>query len=191
MQPRAQRRRGARFCMRGYSKSSGWTMGCWGVSCVCVIFWSLAPWPSYRDELPWPGRFSRRCFSRGSHRRDRASEVEVEAVSGNANTSAMQAFQNKMNAMDQSRDNFLLPKFGATSYNMDRETLEALPQGDTRQSTKCFFRRRCFLRFSGEQSRLPCPQRICERAIQDQWHPASRGGFLAWVRCWRLASSGI
>jgi hypothetical protein len=27
-------------------------------------------------------------------------EVEVEAVSGNANTSAMQAFQNKMNAMD-------------------------------------------------------------------------------------------
>ena len=57
-------------------------------------------------------------------------EVEVEAVSGNANTSAMQTFQDKMNAMDQSRDNFLLPKFGATSYNMDREALEALPQGD-------------------------------------------------------------
>ena len=57
-------------------------------------------------------------------------EVEVEAVSGNANTSAMQAFQDKMNAMDQSRDNFLLPKFGATSYNMDREAIEALPQGD-------------------------------------------------------------
>jgi outer membrane receptor protein involved in Fe transport len=57
-------------------------------------------------------------------------EVEVEAVSGNANTSAMQAFQDKMNAMDQSRDNFLLPKFGATSYTMDREALEALPQGD-------------------------------------------------------------
>ena len=57
-------------------------------------------------------------------------EVEVEAVSGNANTSAMQAFQNKMNAMDQSRDNFLLPKFGATSYTMDRGALEALPQGD-------------------------------------------------------------
>jgi outer membrane receptor protein involved in Fe transport len=58
---------------------------------------------------------------------------EVQAVSGNANansnTSAMQAFQDKMNAMDQSRDNFLLPKFGATSYNMDRETTEALPQG--------------------------------------------------------------
>ncbi len=54
-------------------------------------------------------------------------EVEVKAESGNANP--MQAFQDKMNAMDQSRDNFLLPKFGATSYNMDREAIEALPQG--------------------------------------------------------------
>jgi hypothetical protein len=41
----------------------------------------------------------------------------------------MQAFQDKMNAMDQSRDNFLLPKFGATSYTMDYEALETLPQG--------------------------------------------------------------
>jgi len=57
-------------------------------------------------------------------------EVEVTAESGNANPNPMQAFQNKMNAMDQSRDNFLLPKFGATSYTMDREAIEALPQGD-------------------------------------------------------------
>ena len=57
-------------------------------------------------------------------------EVEVKAESGNANPNPMQAFQNKMNAMDQSRDNFLLPKFGATSYNMDREAIEAIPQGD-------------------------------------------------------------
>ena len=54
-------------------------------------------------------------------------EVEVVAEPGNGNP--MQAFQDKMNAMDQSRDNFLLPKFGATSYNMDYEALEALPQG--------------------------------------------------------------
>ena len=54
-------------------------------------------------------------------------EVEVEATSGNANP--MQAFQDKMNAMDQSRDNFLLPKFGATAYNMDYEALQTLPQG--------------------------------------------------------------
>jgi outer membrane receptor protein involved in Fe transport len=54
-------------------------------------------------------------------------EVEVQATSGNANP--MQAFQDKMNAMDQSRDNFLLPKFGATTYNMDYEALQALPQG--------------------------------------------------------------
>ena len=49
------------------------------------------------------------------------------AEPGNANP--MQAFQDKMNAMDQSRDNFLLPKFGATSYNMDYAALQALPQG--------------------------------------------------------------
>ena len=56
-------------------------------------------------------------------------EVEVVAEPGNANPNPMQAFQDKMNAMDQSRDNFLLPKFGATSYNMDYEALQALPQG--------------------------------------------------------------
>ncbi len=38
--------------------------------------------------------------------------------------------QDKVNALDQSRDNFLLPKLGATSYSMDHETLEALPQGE-------------------------------------------------------------
>lgn len=43
--------------------------------------------------------------------------------------SPMQVFQEKMNAMDQSRDSFLLPKLGATSYNMDYEAIETLPQG--------------------------------------------------------------
>jgi len=56
-------------------------------------------------------------------------EIEVEAAGGNAGTSPMQAFQDKMNAMDQSRDSFLLPKLGATSYNMDYEAIETLPQG--------------------------------------------------------------
>ena len=56
-------------------------------------------------------------------------EIEVEAAGGNASTSPMQAFQDKMNAMDQSRDSFLLPKLGATSYNMDYEAIETLPQG--------------------------------------------------------------
>jgi outer membrane receptor protein involved in Fe transport len=56
-------------------------------------------------------------------------EVDVEAQSGNADTSAMQAFQEKMNAMDEARDKFLLPKFGATSSSMDYEAIETLPQG--------------------------------------------------------------
>ena len=56
-------------------------------------------------------------------------EIEVEAGPGNAGPGAGQSFQDKMNAMDQSRDSFLLPKFGATSSNMDYEAIEALPQG--------------------------------------------------------------
>ena len=76
-------------------------------------------------------------------------EVVVEAESGNANTSTMQAFQDKMNAMDQSRDNFLLPKFGATTYNMDYEALEALPQGNYTPIEKVL------LQAPGVSSRIP------------------------------------
>ncbi|HUI21810.1 MAG TPA: TonB-dependent receptor [Methylocella sp.] len=54
-------------------------------------------------------------------------EVEVEANSATPN--AMQVLEEQMNAMDQSRDNFLLPKFGATSTSMDYEAIEILPQG--------------------------------------------------------------
>ena len=38
--------------------------------------------------------------------------------------------QDKVEALDDSRDNFLLPKSGATTYGMDHETIEALPQGE-------------------------------------------------------------
>jgi len=38
--------------------------------------------------------------------------------------------QDKVETLDQSRDNFLLPKSGATTYGMDHETIEALPQGE-------------------------------------------------------------
>jgi hypothetical protein len=43
--------------------------------------------------------------------------------------SPRKAFQDKINDMDDSRDKFLLPKFGATSYNIDQEAIESLPQG--------------------------------------------------------------
>ena len=70
---------------------------------------------------------------------DASGEValpEVEVESGNAD--ATQEFQNKINAMDQSRDNFLLPKFGATSYTMDREAIVSLPQGKDTPLDKLF-----------------------------------------------------
>ncbi len=53
-------------------------------------------------------------------------EVEVQA----GNLSAAQLFQNQITSFDQARDNFLLPKLGATSYSMDRQAIETLPQGD-------------------------------------------------------------
>jgi hypothetical protein len=53
-------------------------------------------------------------------------EVDVEEGAG---ASASQAFEGKINAFDQSRDNFLLPKLGASSYVMDQQAIEALPQG--------------------------------------------------------------
>ena len=44
-------------------------------------------------------------------------------------TAAQAALDNKMQALDQARDN-LLPKIGATSYTISRDAIVALPQGD-------------------------------------------------------------
>src|ERR1700689_3514003 len=40
------------------------------------------------------------------------------------------ALRDKIQDMDRSRDDFLLPKLGATSYSMDREAIESLAQGN-------------------------------------------------------------
>ena len=53
-------------------------------------------------------------------------EVEVKSSSDNVTPT----FQGTINAMDQSRDNFLLPKLGATSYSMDHAAIVSLPQGE-------------------------------------------------------------
>jgi outer membrane receptor protein involved in Fe transport len=42
----------------------------------------------------------------------------------------VQVFQDKINSFDQARDNALLPKLGATSYSIDREAIQSLPQGE-------------------------------------------------------------
>lgn len=38
--------------------------------------------------------------------------------------------QTRIDALDQSRDSFLLPKLGASSYTLDRAAIDALPRGD-------------------------------------------------------------
>jgi len=43
---------------------------------------------------------------------------------------AAPTLQDKVDALDQSRDNFLLPKLGATSFAMGHEAIQALPQGE-------------------------------------------------------------
>jgi outer membrane receptor protein involved in Fe transport len=47
-----------------------------------------------------------------------------------ATTAAQTALDNKMQSLDQARDNSLLPKIGASTYTMTRDTIEKLPQAD-------------------------------------------------------------
>jgi outer membrane receptor protein involved in Fe transport len=45
-------------------------------------------------------------------------------------TMAQHALDAAMNSMDQARDNNILPKIGASTYTITRQTIENLPQGD-------------------------------------------------------------
>jgi outer membrane receptor protein involved in Fe transport len=47
-----------------------------------------------------------------------------------ATTAAQAALDTKMTSLDQARDNNLLPKIGASTYTISRQTIENLPQGD-------------------------------------------------------------
>ncbi len=62
-----------------------------------------------------------------------AAQAAVQAAPAPADpgapTAAQAALDQKMKAMDQSREN-LLPKLGATSFTIDRGAIETLPQGD-------------------------------------------------------------
>jgi outer membrane receptor protein involved in Fe transport len=58
-----------------------------------------------------------------------AEAAQRGAQQTDAPTAAQAALDNKMQALDQARDN-LLPKIGATSYTISREAIVALPQGD-------------------------------------------------------------
>ena len=65
-------------------------------------------------------------------------EVDVEEAA--AGTRARRRFSRaSINAFDQSRDTFLLPKFGASSYVMDQQAIQALPQGNDTPIDKALF----------------------------------------------------
>jgi outer membrane receptor protein involved in Fe transport len=58
-----------------------------------------------------------------------AQAAQSAAQPADVPTAAQAALDNKMQALDQARDN-LLPKIGATSYTISRDAIVALPQGD-------------------------------------------------------------
>jgi outer membrane receptor protein involved in Fe transport len=60
----------------------------------------------------------------------RAAPAPRPAVSPTGETAAQAALDAKMSNFDQARDNNLLPKIGASTYTISRQTIENLPQGD-------------------------------------------------------------
>jgi hypothetical protein len=79
------------------------------------------------------GEGTRPCMHMMAVPTDRISrdgrDHDAPAPAPGAPTSAQAAFDRKMQVMDQSREN-VLPKIGATSYTINREAIETLPQGD-------------------------------------------------------------
>jgi outer membrane receptor protein involved in Fe transport len=60
-----------------------------------------------------------------------ASEPPVVLPEVVVESTRASALQGRAQDMDQSRDDFLLPKLGATAYSMDRQAIDALPQGNS------------------------------------------------------------
>jgi outer membrane receptor protein involved in Fe transport len=59
-----------------------------------------------------------------------ASRVPPVAQPENPVAAAQHALDATMNKLDQARDNNILPKIGASTYTITRQTIENLPQGD-------------------------------------------------------------
>ena len=59
-----------------------------------------------------------------------AAAPQRAALPTDASAAAQSALDNKMHGLDQARDNNLLPKTGASTYTITRDTIENLPQAD-------------------------------------------------------------
>ena len=59
-----------------------------------------------------------------------AAAPQRAALPTDATAAAQSALDNKMHGLDQARDNNLLPKTGASTYTITRDTIENLPQAD-------------------------------------------------------------
>jgi len=59
-----------------------------------------------------------------------AAAPQRAALPTDASAAVQSALDNKMHGLDQARDNNLLPKTGASTYTITRDTIENLPQAD-------------------------------------------------------------
>jgi outer membrane receptor protein involved in Fe transport len=92
--------------------------------------------PEKKPKRAPPKRIAttRAVSSRGTGRTNQPAHESPVAGAG-APTPAQAALDAKMQGFDRSRD-YILPKFGATSYTVTREGIETMPQGDNQSIDK-------------------------------------------------------
>ena len=100
------------------------------------------------------------------------------AATINPTTAAERALDAKMTGLDQARDQNLLPKLGASTYTITRETIENLPQADNTPIDKVILQMPgVSYDFGRFQSQLPRARRIRQRPDQDQRRRRPGGRF--------------
>jgi outer membrane receptor protein involved in Fe transport len=91
--------------------------------------------PAIKQKPPAKRAVPARAVSARGKGQNNQPAQEAPAAGTGAPTPAQAALDRKMEGFDQSRDH-ILPKFGATSYTVDRATIETMPQGDNQSIDK-------------------------------------------------------
>jgi TonB dependent receptor len=88
----------------------------------CVLAFALAPWVPARADATLPADSS---ASDGSAATSTSSSDELQPIV----VTAQRLLHEKNQDLDEARDRDLLPKLGATTYKIDQQAIETLPQG--------------------------------------------------------------
>jgi outer membrane receptor protein involved in Fe transport len=87
------------------------------------------------QRAPAKPKVAARVISRRGPGRNNQPAQEAAVAGVSALTPVQATLERKMEGFDQSRDR-ILPKFGATSYTIDRTAIEKMPQGDNQSIDK-------------------------------------------------------